>query len=252
VVDPSAGGVRIDAAIVGAQKCGTTSLAGVLGGHPDICLAAGKEAHLFDRADVQAYGPTDGQLAAAFPDRHPGQLLLDATPSYFYLPGCLEALVRHAPDVRVIVVVRSPARRAVSHHGHERRLGFERLPFLAAVALEGRRLRRDSDVLAQDSAHRHASYLDRGRYAPQMARLRSLTDRVTVVTLDGLVTDPTATLHRLQDFLGVDRREVGAFPRDNAGDGRRRRLATGVAAVALRRATREAEQSLDLPAGALR
>jgi hypothetical protein len=238
--------------VAGAQKCGTTTLAAVLGDHPSICLARNKEAHLFDQAEVQRRGPTAAEIEAVFPHRRHGQILLDATPSYLYLPGCLEALVRHAPDVRVVVVLRSPADRAVSHYGHERRLGAERLPFVVALAAERRRLRRDPDPLAWNSAHRHSSYLDRGRYAGQLERLRSLTANYHLVLFDDLLTDPGWVLDGIVDFLGVERRPLDRIPRLNPGDGRRHRLGRALARRLTRDDTTEAEAWLNVAVGTLR
>lgn len=242
---------RVGAAIVGAQKCGTTTLAALLDEHPRIRLAVGKEAHLFDQPGVQAHGPSDDDLARFWPDASPGDVLLDATPSYLYLPGCLEALLRHAPEVRLIVMVRPPGERMVSHHGHERRLGVEHRSFLAALLLERRRLRRSADPLAPDSAQRHASYRDRGRYATQIARLAALTDRFRIVLLDELIADPARVMAELYRFLGVPPHPVEHVPRLNPGDGRPRRLAVTVARRVMRREAIAAEQLLRLPAGSL-
>ncbi len=243
---------RITAALVGAQKCGTTTLASLLGEHPSICLARDKEAHLFDQTEVQRHGPTIAEIEACFPHRHTGQILLDATPSYLYLPGCLEALVRHAPDVRVLVVLRSPADRAVSHYGHERRLGTERLPFIAALATERWRLRRDADPLDARSAHRISSYLDRGRYARQLERLRSITENYHVVLFNDLVANPVQVLDGITDFLCVERHPLDQIPRLNVGDGRRHRLGRAIARKLTKRESIEAESWLNLTAGALR
>lgn len=243
---------RVGVAIVGAQKCGTTTLAALLAEHPQLCLAAGKEAHLFDQPEVQANGLTAADIDRWWPHRTPGQLLLDATPAYLYLPGCLEALVRHSPAVRVIVVLRPPGARAVSHHGHERRLGVEKRSFLMAMALERRRLRRSPDPLAADSAQRHASYRDRGRYAAQLARLASLTEHSHVVLLHDLVAEPQRVMDEIHRFLGVAPRPVGEVPRSNPGDGRRRRVATAVAGWWMRRESAAAERALRAPVGSLR
>jgi len=250
---PTAGSPpRVTAALVGAQKCGTTTLAALLGDHPSICLARNKEAHLFDQSEVQRRGPTTADIEACFPHRHPGQILLDATPSYIYLPGCLEALVRHAPEVRVLVVLRSPADRAVSHFGHERRIGTEHLPFAVALAAERWRLRRDGDPLAARSAHRVSSFLDRGKYAGQLERLRSITGNFHVVLFNDLVADPGRVLDGITDFLGVERRPLDQIPRLNAGDGRRHRLGRALARQLTKRDSIEAESWLNLPGGTLR
>jgi hypothetical protein len=209
-------GSMIDVAIVGAQKCGTTTLAAVLATHPGLCLAEGKEAHLFDDQGVQREGLPPDWVDHHFGHRTRGQLLLDATPSYLYLPGCIEALVRHNPAVRVIVLLRPPAERARSHHGHERRRGAERLPFALGLLLERRRLRRDRAPLADGSAHRVWSYRDRGRYAGQLRRVAALVPNLHVTTLADLGADPIGEVTAIHRFLGLEEVPPGPLPRLNA------------------------------------
>lgn len=216
--DCMAGNVALDAVIVGVQKSGTTSLAATLSRHPSLCLARDKETHLFDSHDVQQNGLTPDVLDHHFPGRRPGQLLVDATPSYAYLPGCMESLVRHCPGVRIVLVLRDPAERAVSHHAHETRLGFERRSFLAAIAAERWRLRRDRDPLAPNSAHRHFSYLDRGRYERQVAHLRRLTPHHKIVLFEDLLERTEDVINDIYRFLGVSTWHVGEFPHLNARD----------------------------------
>lgn len=243
---------RIDVAIVGAQRCGTTTLAALLGDHPQVCLAVGKEAHLFDDPRVQ-HGPLDPvRFDGLFAHRQPGQLLLDATPSYLYLPGCIDALVRHNAQVKLIVILRPAAERAISHHGLERRRGTERRRLLSALVVERHRLRADSDELAADSAHRLASYLDRGRYLAQLQRVQSATDQVCVVSLGRLAADPGGVLAELHRFLGIEERRVVVAPRLNLGSGRTGRVARTMLALVTRREMRRVEAHLGWPRGSLR
>lgn len=260
-------GRRIDAVIVGAQRCATTSLAEVLGGHPQIRLAVGKEAHLFDDADVQARGIDDDIIAAAFggPDRLDDVLLLDATPSYLYLPGALDALAAHNPAARVIVVLRNPGDRAVSHHRLERGRDAENLPLLPALLAEAARLMRGGDPLAAKSAARVHSYVDRGRYARQVSRLLTLFPDALVLGFTDLIEHPDPVLARVTEFLGVAAFAPGtAFPWRNGderahdqGRGSRRLaravLAASVAVVSalLARDIRRTERMLGWPAGTL-
>jgi len=242
----------IGAVIAGVQKSGTTTLAAMLAAHPGVVLARAKEAHLFDRAEVQRDGVPDGLLDARFgPDD--GRLRLDATPAYLYLPGCLEALVRHAPEVRVIVLVREPAARALSHYRHERRFRTERLPFPAALAAEPVRLRRDRDPLAIGSAHRVASYLDRSDLLPQIARLRRLVRHVHVVPFPRLVADPAGTLAQAQLFLGLPPLPwEGPAPFLNADPDPRPSVLLPVLRALLAGRTRRIEEALGWPRGTLR
>ncbi len=245
--------MRVGAVIVGAQKCGTTSLAAALAAHPSICLATGKEAHLFDDPAVQSRGLSSARLAAAFAAHRDEELLLDATPSYLYLPGCLEALVRHNPDVAAIAVLREPADRAISHYEHERARGAERLPLPLALLAERRRLRSDTDPLAHGSAARVASYRDRGRYAPQLARLSALVSRTLLLSMEQLALDPGGTLLEVHRFLGIaPMRPVEAFPHLNVGAAKRRRsLTRAVLARSLRGDQRDTERLLGWRPGSL-
>lgn len=213
----------VSVAIVGAQKCGTTTLAAMLNEHPLLCLAKDKEAHLFDSEAVQQRGLVADDIERWWPHRLAGQMLLDATPSYLYLPGCLEALVRHNPDVRIIVMLRPAGQRAISHHRHELRRDREWLSLGLALVVERWRLRRDRSPLDNESAHRKHSLMDRGRYSTQLQRLHSMTANVHVTTLADLVHDPEGEMQRMFGFLGVQPIPVSKVPHLNRG-GRRPRL----------------------------
>lgn len=209
--------LRVGAAIIGAQKAGTTSLASALSEHRQICLASTKETHLFDDPMVQRNGPTLGDLERHFGHRRPGQILLDATPSYIYLNGSIDALLRHEPEVRLIAVLRSSVDRALSQYYHSRRHGLEHRSLISALALEPIRLRREREPLAADSSHRHHSYIDRGRYDRQLPRLLSMTPNLLVLDFEQLVTTPEKVVHEIFDFLDVDRVPVDSFPHLNRG-----------------------------------
>jgi hypothetical protein len=243
--------LRVAAALIGAQKSGTTTLSALLATHPKICLARDKEAHLFDREDVQSSGLPPELLNEHFPDYQTGQILLDATPSYLYLPGCIEALVKHSPDVRLVVILRHPAQRALSHHGHERRLGFEDRGFLLALLREKRRLRRDTRPLDPESAHRHHSYADRGRYHVQLARLAQVNVKHHVVLFKDLLGRTQSVMDEICDFLEVDRLSVEGLPHLNAGDNPTNRVSRFIAKVVTRRSLRMTEKYLSLSRGAL-
>lgn len=209
--------LQVDAVIAGAQKSATTSLAAALDAHPGVCLARGKEAHLFDRQDVQQSGPSQADLATFFSHRLAHQLLLDATPSYMFLPGCLEALLDHNPNAHVIIVLRDPTERAISHYFHERRLGREPLPLSLALVMEKRRLRRDRNPLGINSAHRLFSYANRGRYEQQLEKARSMTRNLMVIDFVDLIMSPGTVINAVFRFLGLEPLPSPDLPSLNAG-----------------------------------
>jgi hypothetical protein len=182
------------------MKGGTTALSAFLDRHPEITMAAGKEAHFFD---------TDFHFAGANPDYAayharfapgPGTRVLgDATPVYLYLESVLPRVLAYNPRMRWVVLLRQPVDRAYSHWNMVRQTGDEPLSFLDAVAAEPERL-------TTDRGRRLYSYLDRGFYARQLRRLfaRVPRDRVLVLRSEELRRDHFGTLRRVFAFLGVD------------------------------------------------
>lgn len=208
---------RIGAAIIGTQRGGTSSLAAALERHPQICLAKGKEAHLFDQRAVQVDGLDPSKVEDFFAHREPGQVLLDATPIYLYLPGCLEALKHHNPDVKVIAVLREPAERARSHHSLEMGRGWEDLDFKKAIKAEPQRLASETDPFRERSEFRVHSYADRGRYTEQVRRCLALFPDALFLRFDEVVREPEATLRACFAHFGVDPdHDTGAFEKRNA------------------------------------
>lgn len=165
-----------DYIIIGAQKCGTTSLQKALARHPDVCPSLIKEIHFFDLAYERGeawYRAHFGLERARERARERGRTLVmgEATPFYLAHPQAAERAARMVPGARLIVLLRDPVERAYSHYAHEVRLGHEQLTF--AEALE-RELAWSANALGASNASpnawewQHQSYLHRGLYAAQL------------------------------------------------------------------------------------
>ena len=199
----------VDFMVVGAQKCGTTALASFLAAHPEIGMAAPKETHLFDDPD---YGPhwtrerIDARYAECFRHCPDARLRGEATPVYLYFTDTPAELARYNPDLKVVVLLRDPAERAVSQYHMQRSRGAERRPFWLALLLEPLLLRADRDPRGKDSATRERAYRARGLYARQLAALRRSfpVGRVLVLRQEDLLEHHDATLRRVFAFVGVD------------------------------------------------
>lgn len=105
--------------IVGAPKCGTTALAAALSVHPDIFMSDPKEIHFFNH-DIEASDAVEKYLADYFSGSDGASARGEASPSYLYAPGTPERLRRAFPNtrLRIIVMVRDPIRRFISHYQH--------------------------------------------------------------------------------------------------------------------------------------
>lgn len=95
-----------DFLILGARKCGTTSLASALRLHPQVFIPQSKEAHHFGSVGDSDVG---GEAYRAFFREWSGQPVGgEATPTYLYWSRSAEQICRFLPGVKGIVVLRDP------------------------------------------------------------------------------------------------------------------------------------------------
>lgn len=189
---------HLDFAIIGAQKAGTTALHHKLNKHPAIAMSHPKELHIFSDDTRDWSDPASIQIGHGFRDADPNLLWGEATPIMMYWPGALERLLGHSPQVKLIVTLRHPIARALSHWRMETARGNETLSFAQAVSDVGRR--------RYDDVHRVFSYVDRGLYAPQVRKVlnRVPRDHVMFCTRDALLHNEGITLSSMFAFLGID------------------------------------------------
>lgn len=201
--------------VVGVQKGGTTSLYHHLAEHPRVRLGRVKEYHFFDEHFGRGLEWYRGQLPAL----EPGEITGDFTPLYIFHPHALERIAQYLPEARLIVLLRDPVDRAYSHYHHEVRLGREARSFEAAIAEEPEMVEREWARMIDDPDYfspelqRH-SYLTRGHYDEQLARLFGLFPReqVLVVQSERLFSAPHRALEGVWRFLELEPLEVSAFP----------------------------------------
>jgi len=194
------------AVILGAQKCGTSSLHNYLTQHRGVIPPLRKEVHYFD----VNFGRSEAWYRAHFGrEREPG-LNLDSSPYYLFHPAVPRRMHELLPDARLIVLMRDPVRRAYSHYWHERDKGREDLSFEAAIDAEPRRLERAGELLGsgeleRSREHQLHSYLARGRYAEQLERWFGLyaRERIHLLRFEDFAQDPLAGLNGTLAFLGL-------------------------------------------------
>ena len=203
---------RINLAIVGAQKCGTTALAYFISQHPDIFVVNGKEGHVFDRPDIQSLSQND--LDSCYQNIMNGYTqepwVCDATPIYAYWQDIPRRIVEYNPDIKVIFMVRDPVDRAVSHYHMEKHRGHESAGILRAFMAEKKRLANDAGNTEWDSSLRHHSYLDRGVFSEQIKNLKTHIPEENLLLLSHqhLLTSHQSALNTVFQFLNVEPVEV--------------------------------------------
>ncbi|WP_404828600.1 sulfotransferase domain-containing protein [Spongiactinospora rosea] len=217
--------------IIGAQRCGTTSLYRALSQHPLVLKPVlRKGVHYFDMAYehemrwYRAHFPLRATAARLHRMYGHRPVAFESSPYYLFHPLAAARIAKELPGVKLIVLVRDPVERAYSAHAHELARGYEREPcFERAVLLEDERLagepeRLSADPRAGSHAHRHHAYLARGRYAEQLARIEPLVGRDHLLVVDShrFFTSPAAVYAEVLRFLGLPELTVPGFACHNA------------------------------------
>ncbi len=132
----------------------------------------------------------------------------EATPSYLFDPRVPEMVKRHLPDVKIIVILREPIDRAISHYWMRFNGGKEPLSLEEAVRSEVALLDEACLGAAGGPNNRRASrsYVARGQYADQLERWfeHFPRDQFHIVDFAQLVDDPAAVVASTLEFLGVE------------------------------------------------
>ena len=211
--------------IIGSQKCGTSSLCTQLFEHPQILPARTKEVHYFDTAD---YDQGPGWYRAHFPRRSKlpkGSVTGEASPFYVFHPHTPARSHALVPKAKIILMLRNPVNRALSHYHHQVRQERESLSFEEALALEEERLEGEYErILANPSYYSYNywaySYKARGRYAEQLANWYKYFDKeqLLVISSEEYFADTQEQYLRTLRFIGVEEIQLSKYHKANTGE----------------------------------
>lgn len=188
-----------DFLIIGATKCGTTSLHRYLTDHPQVFIHPTKELRFFtaehhwDRG-VDWYREQFASVGSA-------KAIGEATNSYTRYPtyeGVPERIHAVLPNARLIYMIRHPVERMASHYRHRLATGIEW---------------RDPDGAVSEDPR----YVSTGLYGSQIDRyLRCFPrEQILCLRLEDLKASPADTLARVCRFLDIDASPQPEFPRLN-------------------------------------
>ncbi len=199
-----------DFIIIGAQRCGTTSLYNYLSQHPCVVPALVKEVHFFDinfHKGIHWYRshfPT-------FLEKYKQNIITgEASPYYIFHPHAARRIFKIIPQVKLIVLLRNPVDRAYSHYHHEVRIGAETLSFEEAIEKESERLKGEIKKMLENENyysfnHQHYSYLSRGIYIDQIKVWMSLfpKEQILIIKSEDFYANPSAVFRRVLEFLNL-------------------------------------------------
>jgi Sulfotransferase domain len=178
--------------IIGAMKCGTTSLRHYLDLHPDIAMAPGG-LNFFSAEHNWSKGRAwyEAQFSATAARRG------DTSPRYTNYPtqaGVAARMTAMIPAAKLLYLVRDPLERLLSHYLH-----------FSAEGLESRSLAEALQTLDGND------YVGRGLYATQLEQfLPYYRDAILIVFHEDLRDHRVAVMQRIFRFLDVDDSFVSA------------------------------------------
>jgi hypothetical protein len=181
--------MKVNFIIIGAMKCGTTSLSATLAAHPDISFSQPKEPQFF--SDVPDWKDKIDEYHNLF-RRKRGRIYGEGSTSYTKAISrktkVWEELYSYNKDLRLIYLVRHPVERAVSQYLHGFQRGFIREPFQTALS--------KSELLSV------------GRYYFQIIPFveKFGRERVLILKFEEFIRDNLQTLKMVSDFLEIDYR----------------------------------------------
>jgi hypothetical protein len=179
-----------DFLIIGAMKCGTTSLHHYLGKHPNIFTTTPKEIHYFSDPNYQEkeweeylrHFQTDKKLAGASPQNYTKRHRKD----FGNIPP---RLYQHLPDVKLIYILRDPIERIYSHYYEAQEGGYAPPEGLNAYL---QNVESNHYVLTSAYFYQLRAYLE---YFPR--------EQIHLLTLEQLRDNRLETLNEVFRFLGV-------------------------------------------------
>lgn len=222
-----------DFLVIGAKRGGTTSLYKYLVELPSVIpmFPAARELkgnyyffEYYDRGPVwyRSHFATTAYRKALAKKLGHQPITGEGSPYYMYDPWGAEKISALLPDVKALVLLRDPVKRAYSHYWERVGDGVEPLTFREALAAEPDRLaenadRRLADPRFYDRNHDYYSYRDRGIYLPQLQRwfAHFPRERVLIHASEDLYRDEQSVLDQTCQFLGIPPRALPVFRQHN-------------------------------------
>jgi len=195
-----------DFLIIGCQKCGTTSIYNYLIQHPKILSAYKKEVKYFNLNFQKSLS----WYKSHFPLQKKGYISGEATPDYIIYESAAQQISNLFPSVKLLVIMRNPVERTISHYNFNVQRGVEKLPFKEALFEESTRIKTTNKVTNinghSNSYFSEYTYKLRSRYVEQVQCWLKYfpISSFYFLSLEELRQATNNQLNLIFDFLGLE------------------------------------------------
>ena len=182
--------------IVGAQKCGTTSLHDILNEHPQANMSNLKEINFFYSEDKYAKGLDHYKSYFKNPDSN-HRVTGESSPGYICSPGIHKLIHQDLGNIKIVIILRDPIKRAFSQYWDNRRQLKETMSESEII----------DNYLETEYSKNRKGYFSRGVYYSDVKKYVELFGKknVHIIILENLIKNQTSELQQLYNFLGIDK-----------------------------------------------
>ncbi len=202
----------IDFFVIGAARAGTTTLYNYLSQHPAIFLPRVKECNFFsdvESLDQEVYQDpkpnrfyhmkiirSEKKYQSLFQEAENHQIIGEISPSYLWDLSTAARIQEHNPKAKIIVSLRNPIERALSHYLMHYNTGYEK-----EVSFEDA-LKSESNPIWGGGNN----YLEMSEYYDQIKQYFELfkPDQIKVMVYEEWIRNPVGHLNDIYKFLGTD------------------------------------------------
>lgn len=192
--------MKVDFMIIGAQKCGTTTLFNILNRHSSISACINKEPKFFsspnnNKSDLKKYHNLFSKKENV--------LHFEASTTYTFYPlrniKIWDDIHEYNPKMKFIYLVRRPKDRIISSYMHTYERGY-------------------TDLSIEKAIVKKRLYLDITRYYTQIAPyIRKFgRNQVMIITFDDLVSKQKKVIEKVSEFLAVDVSEFSSLEKEKS------------------------------------
>ncbi len=203
--------------IVGAVRCGTTSLYYNICEHSCVLPASYDEIGFFD----SNYELGINWYKSMFPTKFKMKKIEsksgicitgEDTPFYFWDKKSIERIKKDIPKIKLIILLRNPIDRAYSNYHLGVRLGSELLSFEDSIKKEIELLEKNNDIESDgiEKFLRPRSYIAKGLYYHQIKYWYEVfsKNQILVISTENLEINPHQTLEQIFNFLGIPNEQI--------------------------------------------
>jgi len=186
--------------IIGALRCGTTSLYEYLKHSKDVYMSPVKEPNYFSRNNIPddyIFAPirSKAKYLALFSDVKDEIAIGEASPTYLQdekAPCLIHEII---PNSKIIMILRDPIDRAFSHYLHFVSIGFEKRAFRTAI---------NENLSGIDNTN-GKNYVGAGMYSEQVARYIKLfgKENVKILIFDEFSKNTRESILEILKFLKI-------------------------------------------------